>query len=153
MHRDVAERFLPAVAEKLLAQGIEIVGDAATRRLVPAAGEATAADWDTEFLGPKISVAVVDSLDSAIDHINRHGSRHTDAIVTADPTAAERFATRVDTAVAMVNTSTRFNDGSELGMGAEIGISTDKLHARGPCGPRELTTYKYVVTGTGQVRG
>ena len=153
VHRDVAERFLPAVAEKLLAQGIEIVGDAATRRLVPAAGEATAADWDTEFLGPKISVAVVDSLDGAIDHINRHGSRHTDAIVTADPTAAERFATRVDTAVAMVNTSTRFNDGSELGMGAEIGISTDKLHARGPCGPRELTTYKYVVTGTGQVRG
>ena len=119
---------------------------------MPAAVPATAADWNTEFLGPKISVAIVDSLDAAIDHINRHGSRHTDAIVTADAAAAERFTARVDTAVAIVNASTRFNDGGELGMGAEIGISTDKLHARGPCGPRELTTYKYIVTGTGQVR-
>jgi glutamate-5-semialdehyde dehydrogenase len=152
VHRDVAAVFLPAVADRLAAQGVEIVGDAATRRLVPAAGAATAADWGTEFLGPKISVAVVDSLDAAIDHINRHGSRHTDAIVTADPAAAERFAVRVDTAVAVVNASTRFNDGGELGLGAEIGISTDKLHARGPCGVKELTTYKYVVTGSGQVR-
>jgi len=153
VHRDVADRFLPAVAAALAARGVEIVGDAATRRLVPAAGAATAADWGTEYLGPKISVAVVDSLDAAIDHINRHGSRHTDAIVTADPAAAERFAARVDTAVAVVNASTRFNDGGELGLGAEIGISTDKLHARGPCGVKELTTYKYVVTGSGQVRG
>jgi glutamate-5-semialdehyde dehydrogenase len=152
VHRDVAEAFLPAVARKLAAHGVEIVGDAATRRLVPAAGPATDADWDTEYLGPKISVAVVDSLDAAIDHVNRHGSRHTDAIVTADPAAAERFAARVDTAVAMVNASTRFNDGGELGLGAEIGISTDKLHARGPCGIKELTTYKYVVMGSGQVR-
>jgi glutamate-5-semialdehyde dehydrogenase len=98
-------------------------------------------------------VAVVDSLDAAIDHVNRHGSRHTDAIVTADAAAAARFTARVDTAVAMVNASTRFNDGGELGLGAEIGISTDKLHARGPCGTKELTTYKYVVTGSGQVRG
>jgi glutamate-5-semialdehyde dehydrogenase len=153
VHRDVAEAFLPAVAGKLAAQGVEIVGDAATRRLVPAAGPATDADWGTEYLGPKISVAVVESLDAAIDHVNRHGSRHTDAIVTADPAAAERFAARVDTAVAMVNASTRFNDGGELGLGAEIGISTDKLHARGPCGIKELTTYKYVVMGSGQVRG
>jgi glutamate-5-semialdehyde dehydrogenase len=153
VHRDVADRFLPAVAAKLAAQGVEIVGDAATRRLVPTAGIATEADWGTEYLGPKISVAVVESLDAAIDHVNRHGSRHTDAIVTADPAAAERFAARVDTAVAMVNASTRFNDGGELGLGAEIGISTDKLHARGPCGIKELTTYKYVVTGSGQVRG
>lgn len=153
VHRDVAAAFLPVVAEQLTARGVEIVGDAATRRLVPAAGAATEADWGTEYLGPKISVAVVDSLDAAIDHINRHGSRHTDAIVTADPAAAARFTARVDTAVAMVNASTRFNDGGELGLGAEIGISTDKLHARGPCGIRELTTYKYVVTGTGQVRG
>jgi glutamate-5-semialdehyde dehydrogenase len=153
VHRDVADAFLPVVAEQLAARGVEIVGDAATRRLVPTAGEATAADWGTEYLGPKISVAVVESLDAAIDHINRHGSRHTDAIVTTDPAAAERFTTRVDTAVAMVNASTRFNDGGELGLGAEIGISTDKLHARGPCGVKELTTYKYVVTGTGQVRG
>ena len=152
VHRDVAEAFLPAVARKLAAHGVEIVGDAATRRLVPAAGPATDADWDTEYLGPKLSVAVVESLDAAIDHVNRHGSRHTDAIVTADPAAAERFAARVDTAVAMVNASTRFNDGGELGLGAEIGISTDKLHARGPCGIKELTTYKYVVTGSGQVR-
>ncbi len=153
VHRDVAESFLPAVARKLAAHGVEIVGDAATRRLVPAAGPATEADWDTEYLGPKISVAVVESLDAAIDHVNRHGSRHTDAIVTADAAAAERFTSRVDTAVAMVNASTRFNDGGELGLGAEIGISTDKLHARGPCGIKELTTYKYVVTGSGQVRG
>jgi glutamate-5-semialdehyde dehydrogenase len=153
VHRDVAERFLPGIAAALGQRGVEIVGDAATRRLVPTAGTATAADWGTEYLGPKISVAVVDSLDAAIAHINRHGSRHTDAIVTADPAAADRFATRVDTAVAMVNASTRFNDGGEMGLGAEIGISTDKLHARGPCGTRELTTYKYVVTGTGQVRG
>jgi glutamate-5-semialdehyde dehydrogenase len=153
VHRDVADAFLPAVAAKLAAQGVELVGDAATRRLVPTAGEATEADWGTEYLGPKISVAVVDSLDVAIDHINRHGSRHTDAIVSADTAAIERFTARVDTAVAMVNASTRFNDGGELGLGAEIGISTDKLHARGPCGVRELTTYKYIVTGSGQVRG
>jgi len=153
VHRDVAEAFLPAVARKLAAHGVEIVGDAATRRLVPAAGPATDADWGTEYLGPKISVAVVESLDAAIDHVNRHGSRPTDAIVTGDPAAAERFTARVDTAVAMVNASTRFNDGGELGLGAEIGISTDKLHARGPCGIKELTTYKYVVMGSGQVRG
>jgi glutamate-5-semialdehyde dehydrogenase len=153
VHRDVADAFLPAVAAKLAAEGVEIMGDAATRRLVPAAGEATEADWGTEYLGPKISVAVVDSLDAAIDHINRYGSRHTDAIVSADTAAIKRFTARVDTAVAMVNASTRFNDGGELGLGAEIGISTDKLHARGPCGVRELTTYKYIVTGSGQVRG
>ena len=153
VHRDIAERFLPAIAARLASHGVEIVGDEPTRRLVPEAGPATEADWNTEFLGPKISVAVVDSLDSAIDHVNRHGSRHTDAIVTADPAAAERFTARVDTAVAIVNASTRFNDGGELGLGAEIGVSTDKLHARGPCGIKELTTYKYVVRGTGQVRG
>jgi glutamate-5-semialdehyde dehydrogenase len=153
VHHDVAEKFLPAVAAQLAAHGVEIAGDEQTCRLVPAAVPATAADWDTEFLGPKISVAVVDSLDAAIAHINRHGSRHTDSIITADLAAAERFTARVDTAVAMINASTRFNDGSELGMGAEIGISTDKLHARGPCGSRELTTYKYIVSGTGQVRG
>jgi glutamate-5-semialdehyde dehydrogenase len=152
VHQSVAERFVPLVAAQFIARGVEIVGDAATQKLVPTAGEATEADWSTEYLGPKISVAVVDSLDAAIDHINRYGSRHTDAIVTTDQAAATRFTARVDTAVAIVNASTRFNDGGELGLGAEIGISTDKLHARGPCGTRELTTYKYVVTGTGQVR-
>lgn len=152
VHHDVAEAFLPRIATALAARGVEVVGDAATRRLVPSAGTATEADWGTEYLGPKISVAVVDSLDAAIDHVNRHGSRHTDAIITADADAARRFASRVDTACVMVNASTRFNDGGELGLGAEIGISTDKLHARGPCGTRELTTYKYVVTGTGHIR-
>ena len=152
VHRDVAAAFLPDMAAALTAQGVEIVADGATRALVPSAGLATEADYATEFLGPKISIAVVDSLDAAIDHINRYGSRHTDAIVTADPTAADRFTARVDTAAVMVNASTRFNDGGELGLGAEIGISTDKLHARGPCGTKELTTYKFVVTGTGQVR-
>ena len=153
VHRDVAARFLPRIAAALGEHRVEIVGDAATRGLVPTAGAASEADFATEFLGPKISVAVVDSLDAAIDHINRYGSRHTDSIVTADPAAADRFVARVDTAVVMVNASTRFNDGGELGLGAEIGISTDKLHARGPCGTRELTTYKYVVVGSGQVRG
>ena len=152
VHRDVAKTFLPEIGAALAERGIEIVGDAATRSLLTGAGVATDADFAAEFLGPKISVAVVDSLDAAIDHINRFGSRHTDAIVTADRAAAERFAARVDTAVAIVNASTRFNDCGELGLGAEIGISTDKLHARGPCGTRELTTYKYVVTGTGQIR-
>ncbi|MFM9009933.1 MAG: glutamate-5-semialdehyde dehydrogenase, partial [Planctomycetota bacterium] len=153
VHRDAAAAFLPRIATALAARGVEIVADEATRRLVPAAAAATEADWDTEYLGPKISVAVVDSLDTAIDHVNRHGSRHTDAIVTEDPVAARRFASRVDTACVMINASTRFNDGGELGLGAEIGISTDKLHARGPCGTRELTTYKFVVSGAGHVRG
>jgi len=152
VHRDVADSFLPRIAAALAASSVEVVGDEATRKLVPTAGVATEADWATEYLGPKISVAVVDSLDTAIDHINRFGSRHTDAIVTADAGSARRFASRVDTACVMVNASTRFNDGGELGLGAEIGISTDKLHARGPCGTRELTTYKYIVTGTGHVR-
>jgi glutamate-5-semialdehyde dehydrogenase len=153
IHRDVAAEFLPRIAAALTAAaGVEIVGDADTRRLVPQAGVATEADWGREYLGPKISVAVVDSLEAAIDHVNRYGSRHTDAIVTADEQAARRFASRVDTACAVINASTRFNDGGELGLGAEIGISTDKLHARGPCGTRELTTYKYIVTGTGHTR-
>jgi len=152
VHKDVAGRFLPDVAAALGDYKVEIVGDEAARRLVPTAGAATEADWATEYLGPKISVAVVDSVDAAIDHINRYGSRHTDSIVTADTAAADRFAARVDTAVVMVNASTRFNDGGEMGLGAEIGISTDKLHARGPCGTKELTTYKFVVLGSGQVR-
>jgi glutamate-5-semialdehyde dehydrogenase len=152
VHRDVAAKFLPDVAAALGEHNVEIVGDDATRKLVPTAGSATEADWATEYLGPKISVAIVDSVDGAIDHINHYGSRHTDSIVTADKAAADRFAARVDTAVVMVNASTRFNDGGEMGLGAEIGISTDKLHARGPCGTKELTTYKFVVLGSGQVR-
>ena len=152
VHREVAAMFLPTIALALGQHHVEIVGDAATRLLVPTAGIATETDFAAEYLGPKISVAVVDSVDTAIDHINRYGSRHTDSIVTADTAAADRFAGRVDTAVVMINASTRFNDGGEMGLGAEIGISTDKLHARGPCGIRELTTYKYIVVGSGQTR-
>jgi glutamate-5-semialdehyde dehydrogenase len=113
---------------------------------------ATEEDWSTEYLGPIISVAVVDSLEEATRHINRYGSHHTDAIVTRDLRSAEAFTNGVDSSAVMVNASTRFNDGGVFGLGAEIGISTDKFHARGPCGLRELTSYKYVVRGTGQIR-
>jgi len=119
---------------------------------VPAAKAATEEDFATEYLGPIISVRVVDSLDEAIEHINRYGSQHTEAIVTQDLRAAQEFTARIDSSAVMVNASTRFNDGGEFGLGAEIGISTDKFHARGPCGINELTSYKYVVFGTGQVR-
>jgi glutamate-5-semialdehyde dehydrogenase len=152
VHAAVADRFLPRIATALLAQGVKIRGCEETRKRVPAAKPATDADYRTEFLDLIISVKVVADLDAAIEHINEHGSRHTDAIITADAEAARSFTQRVDSAAVMVNASTRFNDGFELGLGAEIGISTDKFHARGPCGLRELTTYKYVVRGTGQIR-
>jgi glutamate-5-semialdehyde dehydrogenase len=152
VHADVAERFLPRIAEALGAWGIELRGDERTRKFIPTAKPATDEDYRTEYLGPIISVAVMDSLDAAIDHINRYGSKHTDAIVTQDLEAARQFERRVDSSAVMINASTRFNDGFELGLGAEIGISTDKLHARGPCGLKELTSYKYVCVGSGQVR-
>ncbi|MBX7075619.1 MAG: glutamate-5-semialdehyde dehydrogenase [Pirellulales bacterium] len=152
VHADIAAQFLPRIATVLRDRGVELRGDARVCDLAPSATLATEQDFATEFLGPVISVAVVDSLDAAIDHINRYGSKHTDAIITADADAARQFEQRVDSSAVMVNASTRFNDGFELGLGAEIGISTDKLHARGPCGLRELTSYKYVCHGTGQVR-
>jgi glutamate-5-semialdehyde dehydrogenase len=152
VHADVAQQFLPQVARALAAHDVEIRGDPATCRLVPSATPATEADYRAEFLGPVISVCIVASLDEAIGHINRYGSRHTDAIVTNRLDAAREFAARVDSAAVMINASTRFNDGGEFGLGAEIGISTDKFHARGPCGLKELTSYKYVVYGDGQVR-
>jgi glutamate-5-semialdehyde dehydrogenase len=152
VHADVAGEFLPAIGRALAERNVEIRGDALTCELVGAAKPATVEDYATEFLGPIISCRVVGSLDEAIDHINRFGSRHTDAIVTADETAARTFAARVDSAAVMINASTRFHDGGEFGLGAEIGISTDKFHARGPCGLEELTSYKYVVYGEGQVR-
>ncbi|QDV54964.1 glutamate-5-semialdehyde dehydrogenase [Rosistilla oblonga] len=152
VHRDVADTFLPQIAAALAQHDVEIVGDPQTCQRVPAASAATEADWSTEYLGPKISVRVVDDLESAIEHINRYGSHHTDAIVTKDLAASERFTDAIDSAAVMVNASTRFNDGGEFGLGAEIGISTDKFHARGPCGLTELTSYKYVVNGQGQVR-
>jgi glutamate-5-semialdehyde dehydrogenase len=152
VHADVATEFLPAIGRSLAAHGVEIRGDDRTRELVPAAKPASDADYAMEFLGPIISSRVVGSLDEAIEHINRCGSKHTDAIITADDNAAREFAARVDSSAVMINASTRFNDGGQFGLGAEIGISTDKFHARGPCGLEELTSYKYVVHGTGQVR-
>ncbi len=150
VHRAVARTFLPRVASDL--DGVALVGDARVREILPAAGVATDEDFATEFLSLKMSVAVVDDLDGAIDHIARFGSGHSEAIVTNDLHSAERFATEVDAAAVLVNASTRFIDGAELGLGAEIGISTQKLHARGPMGLRELTCAKYVVVGDGQVR-
>ena len=152
VHADVAATFLPAAAAAL--EGVELVGDSRSRHLVGGGriGPATEEDFATEFLDLKMSVAVVDSLDDAISHVNRHGSGHTEAIVTGDLAAADRFSREVDAAAVVVNASTRFTDGEEFGFGAEIGISTQKLHARGPMGLRELTTYKYVVAGTGQIR-
>ncbi|HZU71626.1 MAG TPA: glutamate-5-semialdehyde dehydrogenase [Acidimicrobiales bacterium] len=150
VHRRVAERFLPMVAEAL--SGVELVGDEAARALVPEMGPATEADFGTEFLALKMSVSVVEDIGAAIEHIRRYGSGHTEAIVTSDLAAARRFSTEVDAAAVVVNASTRFTDGEEFGFGAEIGISTQKLHARGPMGLRELTTIKYLVTGEGQIR-
>jgi glutamate-5-semialdehyde dehydrogenase len=152
VHADVASEFLPTIGKALAEHGVEIRGDERTRELVPTAKSASEDDYATEFLGPIISSRVVGSLDEAIEHINRCGSKHTDAIVTADENAARQFAARVDSSAVMINASTRFNDGGQFGLGAEIGISTDKFHARGPCGLEELTSYKYVVHGTGQVR-
>ena len=153
VHAAVAEAFLPRVGAALRERGVELRGCDRTRRLIPAAKPATEADYAAEFLDLILAVKVVPNLDAAIDHINRYGSKHTDAIVTGDIAASRRFMQRVDASAVVVNASTRFNDGFELGLGAEIGISTDKFHARGPCGLRELTTYKYVVTGDGHVRG
>jgi glutamate-5-semialdehyde dehydrogenase len=152
VHAEIAARFLPAACQALQTHGIEIRGDERVRRLVPQAVSATEQDYRTEFLGPVLSACVVDSVEEAIAHINRYGSRHTDAIVTESLAAARKFAVEVDSAAVMINASTRFNDGGEFGLGAEIGISTDKFHARGPCGLEELTCYKYVVHGDGQIR-
>ena len=152
VHAAVAAKALPQIGRALEAAGIELRGCEATRKLLPSAKPATDADYGAEYLGPIISIKVVDSLDEAIRHINRYGSRHTDTIVTADLAAAREFTSRVDSAAVMVNAATRFNDGGEFGLGAEIGISTDKFHARGPCGLKELTSYKYIVYGTGQIR-
>jgi glutamate-5-semialdehyde dehydrogenase len=147
-----AQRLLPPVAEALRAAGCELRGDARARSLVPGMDAASDEDWSTEYLAPIISVAVVDGVEGAASHIAAHGSAHTDAIVAEDGAAAERFVALVDSAIVLVNASTQFADGGEFGFGAEIGIATDRLHARGPVGAEQLTTYKYVVRGTGQTR-
>jgi glutamate-5-semialdehyde dehydrogenase len=152
VHGDIAERFLPAAAEALRERGVELRGCERTRRIAPAAKPVTEDDYAAEYLDLILSVRIVDSLDAAAEHIARYGSGHTEAIITNDIRAAERFTALVDSAAVMVNASTRFNDGHELGLGAEIGISTDKLHARGPCGLKELTSYKYIVHGDGQLK-
>ncbi|MCA9025917.1 MAG: glutamate-5-semialdehyde dehydrogenase [Planctomycetaceae bacterium] len=152
VHTDCAEAFLPKVAGRLTEAGCEIRGDARTRELVPFAKTATDADYHTEYLDLILSVRVVDDIQTAMQHIQEYGSHHTDNIVTNDLQAANLFTTSVDSAAVMINASTRFNDGGEFGLGAEIGISTDRFHARGPCGLKELTTYKYVVHGNGQIR-
>ena len=152
VHRDEAERLLPAVVRKLQAAGVELRGCERTRALVPGVKPATEADYAAEYLDLIMSVKVVDSLAEAVEHINRYGSHHTDAILTPSIASADAFVGAVDSGNVMINTSTRFSDGGEYGLGAEIGISTDKLHARGPMGAADLTTYKWVVTGSGQVR-
>ena len=150
----IAERFAPAVLADLHEAGVELLGDERVRAFSGGTevGAAEPADWDTEYLGLKMTVAVVDSVEEAIEHVNAHGTGHSEAIVTADAAAAEEFAAGVDAAAVYVNASTRFTDGFEYGMGAEIGNSTQKLHARGPIGMRELTTFKYVAQGDGQLR-
>lgn len=152
VHSAIAETFWPAASRMLQASGVEVRGCEATRRLVPWARAATEEDYRTEYLDLILSARVVESLDQAMSHIDEFGSHHTDVIVTRDIESSERFLAAVDSAAVMVNASTRFNDGGEFGLGAEIGISTDKFHARGPCGLRELTSYKWVARGNGQIR-
>jgi glutamate-5-semialdehyde dehydrogenase len=152
VHREVAEKFLPAIAARMTAAGVELRGDSATRIIVPSMRAATDEDWDAEYLDLILAIKVVDSVDDAIEFIARHGSHLADAIVTNDTQTAARFEREVDSATVYVNASTRFTDGFEFGFGAETGISTNRLHARGPMGLNELTTYKYVLRGTGQVR-
>jgi len=152
VHKDIAARVLPQLAKIFLAKGVELRGDDAARAIVVQMKPATEEDWYTEYLAPILSVRIVDGIDHAIDHITVYGSQHTDAIVTEDITHARRFLREVDSASVMVNASTRFADGFEFGLGAEIGISTDKLHARGPVGLEGLTSLKFIVLGDGQIR-
>jgi glutamate-5-semialdehyde dehydrogenase len=151
-HRDAAKRLLAKVCQDLVAKGVEIRGDTRARQLYPQAKPAEESDWPMEYLALILAVKVVDSIDEAIDHINEYGSHHTDAILSDSTAAIGRFVKCVDSASVMVNASTRLADGGEYGLGAEIGISTDKLHARGPMGAADLTTYKWVVTGNGHLR-
>jgi glutamate-5-semialdehyde dehydrogenase len=150
--RAAAARLLPPVIDDLIAAGCEVRGDPEVQALDRRVAAASEADWSTEYLDAILSVKAVDGLDAAIDHVNRYGSHHTDCIVTADPAAAERFLAEVDSAIVLHNASTQFADGGEFGMGAEVGISTGRLHARGPVGVEQLTSFKYVVRGSGQIR-
>ncbi|MFT2706364.1 glutamate-5-semialdehyde dehydrogenase [Clavibacter zhangzhiyongii] len=153
VHRDAAPRILPAVLDALRERGVTVHGDDGVRALWPDAVPATDEDWAAEYLSLDVAVRVVDAVEDAVAHIARWSTHHTESIVTSDLTVAERFLAAVDSAVVMVNASTRFTDGSEFGFGAEVGISTQKLHARGPMGLQELTSTKWIVRGSGQVRG
>ncbi len=153
VHRDIAAEFLPLVSAALLTKNVELRGCEKTRSILTEISPATEDDWQTEYLDLILAVRIVDSLEMAVTHINHYGSHHTDVIVTREVAVAERFLRMVDSACVFHNVSTRFADGGEFGFGAEIGISTDKLHARGPMGLRELTSYQYRVRGSGQVRG
>ena len=152
VHEKIAAEFLPKLAERMAAKRVELRADAAARALLPTLAAASPEDWDAEYLDLILTVGLVPSTDAAIAHINRHGSHHSDAILSEDEASQAAFTHQVDSACVYVNASTRFTDGGEFGMGAEIGVSTDKLHARGPMGLEELTTYKYVIQGNGQIR-
>jgi glutamate-5-semialdehyde dehydrogenase len=152
VHKDISEQFLPIAAKALREKGVELRGCERTQKILPDVKPATEEDWATEYLDLILAVKVVDDLNEAIDHINRYGTKHSEAIVTKSLDAAKKFCERVDAAAVYVNASTRWTDGYEFGLGAEIGISTQKLHARGPMGLRELTTYKWVIFGDGQIR-
>ena len=152
VHRDAASRLIPSILQRLVDSGVTVHADDATREIFPRADVATAEDWGHEYLSLDLAVKVVDSLQAAIDHIGVHSTHHTDAIITNNMANAEKFVAEVDSAVVMVNASTRFTDGGEFGFGAEVGISTQKLHARGPMGLRELTSTKWIVRGNGQWR-
>jgi glutamate-5-semialdehyde dehydrogenase len=152
VHKNVAARFLPRICRRMAEAGVELRGDERVRRICPHAKPATEEDWSAEYLDLVLSIRVVDDIQEAIDHIAQYGSSHTDAIVSEDLRHVQQFVREVDSSSVMVNTSTRLSDGGEYGLGAEVGISTDKLHARGPMGVRDLTTYKWVVYGNGQLR-
>jgi glutamate-5-semialdehyde dehydrogenase len=152
LHKAIAAKVLPALAQRYFGKGVELRGDAQAQKLVPQMHTASEDDWYAEYLAPILAVRVVDDFDAALAHIAKYGSQHTDAIVTEDGASAQRFLREVDSASVMVNASTRFADGYEYGLGAEIGISTDKLHARGPVGLEGLTSLKWIVLGTGQIR-
>jgi glutamate-5-semialdehyde dehydrogenase len=152
VHKDIAEVFLPKMGEIFEERGVELRGDDPVCKLIPSAKPATEDDWYEEYLEMVLAIRVVEDVDAAIGHINRYGSGHSDAIVTQDEKNQKAFLAEVDSSTVYVNASTRFTDGAEFGMGAEIGISTDKLHARGPMGLEELTTYKFVIQGKGQIR-
>jgi glutamate-5-semialdehyde dehydrogenase len=152
VHAEVAKQFLPMIAARMMAAGVELRGDARVRAIISGVKPVSDADWDTEYLDLILAIKVVESIDEAIAFVAQHGSGLADAIVTNDAAAAGRFEREVDSATVYINASTRFTDGFEFGFGAETGISTNRLHARGPMGLRELTTYKYVIHGNGQIR-